>query len=77
MASRQSGDARRPVAAAFDVFGGWCFVDGEVALELKRGQSRLAGHDATNVKNQDLTRTRGYPEDAAVKGPDQAEEKWR
>jgi hypothetical protein len=38
--------ARRPVGAAFDAFGGWCFVDGEVlavrvsgrlAVELERG----------------------------------------
>jgi hypothetical protein len=44
--------------------GGWCFVDGEVlavrvfgrlAVESERGQYRLAGHDVTNVKNQDLT----------------------
>jgi len=47
--------ARRPAAAAFGAFGGWCFVDGEVALELKLGQSRLAEFDARNVKNQVLT----------------------
>jgi hypothetical protein len=56
--------ARWPVAAAFDAFGGWCFVDGEVlavrvsgrlAAESERGQYRVAGHDARNVKNQDLT----------------------
>ena len=41
-----------------------CFVDGEVlavrvsgrlGVGSERGQSRLAGHDATNVKTQDLT----------------------
>ena len=56
--------ARRPAAAAFDAFGGWCFVGGEVlavrvsgrlALVSETGQYRLAGHDARNVKNQDLT----------------------
>jgi hypothetical protein len=56
--------ARRTVAAAFDAFGGWCFVDGEVlavqvagrlAVESEMGQNRLAGLDARNVKNQDLT----------------------
>ena len=55
--------ARRPVAAACDAFGGWCFVDGEglavrvswrLAVESQTGQYRLARHDARNVKTQDL-----------------------
>ena len=56
--------ARRPVAAAFDAFGGWCFVGGEFLgggfpggwpWNWRGGQYRLAGLDARNVKNQDLT----------------------
>ncbi len=60
MASRQSGDARRPVAAAFDAFGGWCFVDGEVlavrvsgrmAAEFERGSVSIGGARRDKCQN--------------------------
>ena len=60
--------ARRPVAAAFDAFGGWCFVDGEVLavrvsgrldVVSERGQYRLAG-----ARREKCQKSRSDPEHA-------------